>query len=192
MTAEQFLALKKDPLQKYKKLYSFAVEFSTKAHFLKSYGNLPYQAHLFDVEYVIVKFGYGEETVEGYENRIAALLHDTIEDSIYNYSDVKKIFGINVAEMVYLCTDFRGRNRKQRKPDALYEEMKGNPRAVIIKLADRIANVMFSIESGEMIDTYKKEHNHFKESLYTPGVGEEMWKCLDLLLIPSYQELLKN
>jgi (p)ppGpp synthase/HD superfamily hydrolase len=185
MTAEQFLELKKDELQRFKKLYSFAIEFSNKAHFLKGYGNLPYQAHLFDVEYVIVKFGYGEETVEGYENRIAARLHDIIEDSGYNYNDVKKIFGTNVAEMVYLCADYRGRNRKQRKPDAMYDEMRENPRAVIIKLADRIANVMYSIESGEMIDTYKKEHKHFRDILYTPGIGEEMWKCLELLLQPA-------
>jgi len=184
MTAEQFLELKKDELQKFKKLYSFAIEFSNKAHFLKGYGNLPYQAHLFDVEYVIIKFGYGEETVEGYENRISARLHDVLEDCGYNYNDIKKIFGINVAEMVYLCADFKGRNRKQRKPDVMYDEMRENPRSVIIKLADRIANVMFSIESGEMIDTYRKEHKHFKECLYTPGVGEEMWKCLGLLLQP--------
>ena len=182
MTAEKFLDLKKDELQKFKKLYSFAIEFSNKAHFLKGYGNLPYQAHLFDVEYIIVKFGYGEDTVDGYENRIAALLHDILEDTSFNYSDVKKIFGENVAEMVYLCADFKGRNRKQRKPDALYEQMKENPRAVIIKLADRIANVMFSIESGEMIDTYRKEHKNFKDKLYTPGIGEEMWRCLDILL----------
>ncbi len=182
MTAEQFIDLKKDELQKFKKLYSFAIEFSNKAHFLKTYGNLPYQAHLFDVEYVIVKFGYGEETVEGYENRIAARLHDILEDVGFSYGDIKKMFGLNVAEMVYLCTDFKGRNRTQRKPDVMYAEMRENSRAVIIKLADRIANVMYSIESGEMIDTYKKEHKHFKEQLYTIGVGEEMWRCLDILL----------
>lgn len=182
MTAEQFLDLKKDELQKFKKLYSFAIEFSNKAHFMKAYGNLPYQAHLFDVEYVIVKFGYGEETVEGYQNRIATRLHDVLEDCGYNYNDVKKMFGIEVAEMCFLCCDYRGRNRVQRKPDAMYAELKENPRAVIIKLADRIANVLYSIESGEMITTYKKEHKHFKECLYSQGVGEEMWKCLDLLL----------
>ena len=182
MTAEQFLALEKDPLQKIKKLYSFAIEFSNKAHFLKSYGNLPYQAHLFNVEYVLIKFGYGEETVEGYENRIAARLHDVTEDCGYNYNDIKKMFGINVAEMVYLCQDFKGRNRKTRKPDELYEEMVQNTRAIIMKLADRLANITFSIESGDMIDTYKKEHAHFKEKLYIPGVGEELWRCIEILI----------
>lgn len=179
MTAEQFIELKNDPLEKYKKLYQFAVEFSNKAHFLKGYGDLPYQAHLFDVEYVIVKFGYGEETVSGYQNRIAARLHDSIEDGGYNYNAIKKMFGQEIAEMVYLCTDNRGRTRKERKPDSVYKELKTNPRAVIIKLADRIANVM----SGDLNDTYINEHPRFKELIYTPGIGEEMWKCLDLILM---------
>lgn len=182
MTAEQFLSLRNNTLEKYRKLYSFSIEFSNKAHFLKAYGNLPYQAHLFDVEYVILKFGYGEETIEGFENRIAARLHDITEDCGYNFNDIKKIFGENIAEMVYLCQDHKGRNRKERKSDALYEEMKENPRAIVIKLADRIANVLYSIESGEMIDTYKKEHTNFKEKLHIKGVADEMWKCLDILL----------
>lgn len=183
MTAEQFLKLQNDPLEKYKKLYQFAVELSNKAHFLKGYGNLPYQAHLFDVEYVIVKFGYGEETVEGYQNRIAARLHDILEDCGFSYKDICKIFGVEIAEMVYLCQDNKGRTRAERKSDVLYTELKTNPRAVIIKLADRIANVM----SGDKNDNYRSEHPHFKSLVYSQGVGEEMWKCLDIILTPKVE-----
>jgi len=181
MTAEQFLKLNADPLEKYKKLYRFAVELSNKAHFMKGYGDLPYQAHLFDVEYVIIKFGYGEETVEGYQNRIAARLHDILEDCGFSYNSIKKIFGEEIAEMVFLCQDHKGRDRKARKPDSLYEELRTNPRAVIIKLGDRIANVM----GGEMNKTYIAEHPRFKEIVYEQGVGEEMWKCLDIMLKPK-------
>jgi hypothetical protein len=55
-----------------------------------------------------------------------------------------------------------------------------NPDAIILKLADRIAN----IEHGGKIDMYRKEQIDFKGSLFlsTPLDARVMWDYLDNLL----------
>ena len=54
-----------------------------------------------------------------------------------------------------------------------------NPDAVIIKLADRIAN----IEHGGKIDMYAKEYGAFKSHLYQADkVAAPLWDHLESLL----------
>lgn len=107
--------------------------------------------------------------------------HDLIEDTRENYNAVKSQSNVEVAEIVRCCTNYgRGRNRDERMPDWLYEEIKANPSATFVKLCDRMANAQYSKMTGsQMYDKYIKEHAHFKKMLYTPGYLEEMWKNLE-------------
>ena len=81
--------------------------------------------------------------------------------------------------MVYCVTDEIGRNRKEKKAKTL-PKTASNPDAIILKLADRIAN----IEHGGKIDMYAKEYDEFKGALFlnTPSDGKIMWNHLDILL----------
>ncbi len=66
-------------------------------------------------------------------------------------------------------------------PDYIYEEIKNTKYATFVKLCDRIANVTYSKESkSSMFNKYKKEHEHFKEMLYTLEY-KPMWEHLDKL-----------
>jgi len=107
------------------------------------------------------------------------LFHDIIEDTSLSYNKIKRIYGLEVAEMVYCVTDELGRDRNEKKRKTL-PKTASNPDAIIIKLADRIAN----IEHGGKIDMYAKEFSQFKSALElnTPKDGESMWVHLENLL----------
>ena len=156
------------------KIYKEARMVAVKAHSNQSYDEIfPYEKHLDDVVDVLKRYGFsGKYIVAGY-------LHNSIEDDGISYNDIKKHFGVEVAEMVYCVTDELGRNRKEKKEKTL-PKTASNPDAIILKLADRIAN----IEHGGKVDMYSKEYQEFKGSLYlnTPSDGKAMWAHLDTLM----------
>lgn len=156
------------------KIYKEARMVAVKAHSNQSYDEIfPYEKHLDDVVDVLKRYGFsGKYIVAGY-------LHDSIEDDGISYNDIKKHFGVEVAEMVYCVTDELGRDRKEKKVKTL-PKTATNSDAIILKLADRIAN----IEHGGKVDMYSKEYQEFKGSLYlnTPSDGKAMWAHLDTLM----------
>jgi len=165
------------------KEYREARLVAVRAHASQTYDEIfPYEKHLDDVVEVVKRFGYSGKYV------IAAYLHDILEDTGLSYNDVKRHFGIEVAEMVYCVTDELGRNRKEKKEKTL-PKTASNPGAIILKLGDRIAN----IEHGGKVDMYKKEYQEFKGALYlnTPNDGKEMWNYLDKLIDNKTCELVK-
>jgi len=156
------------------KTYKEARMVAVKAHSNQSYDEIfPYEKHLDDVVDVIKRFGYSGKFI------VAGYLHDSIEDDGISYNDIKKHFGIDVAEMVFCVTDELGRNRDEKKEKTL-PKTASNPDAIILKLADRIAN----IEHGGKIGMYGKEYEMFKGALYlnTPIDARVMWNHLDKLL----------
>jgi (p)ppGpp synthase/HD superfamily hydrolase len=163
------------------KMLRDALFVAENAHKNQNYDNIyPYMKHIYDVIDILKRFDF-----KNYKMLIAAALHDTIEDDGISYNDIKKHFGFEVAEMVYCVTDELGRNRKEKKEKTL-PKTASNPDAIIIKLADRIAN----IEHGGKIDMYAKEYDEFKGALYlnTPKDGKLMWECLDKLLSKNLVE----
>jgi (p)ppGpp synthase/HD superfamily hydrolase len=164
------------------KTYKEARMVAVKAHSNQSYDEIfPYEKHLDDVVDVLKRFGFSGKFI------VAGFLHDSIEDDGISYNDIRKHFGIEVAEMVYCVTDELGRNRREKKEKTL-PKTASNPSAIILKLADRIAN----IEHGGKIDMYNKEYQEFKGALYlnTPEDGKKMWEHLDSLLGIEIKELI--
>jgi len=154
--------------------YKEARMVSIQAHGNQTYDSIfPYHKHLDDVVDVIKRFGFSGKFI------IAGVLHDIIEDTSLSYNKVKKYFGIDVAEMVYCVTDELGRDRNEKHLKTL-PKIASNPSAIIIKLADRIAN----IEHGGKVEMYSQEYGEFRRSLFanTPTDGKRMWDHLDVLL----------
>lgn len=141
---------------------------------------LPYTWHLEQVVNVVKKFGQDAEIIEA-----AAWGHDLCEDAGCSYNDIKKRFGEEVAEIVYLVTDEKGRNRKERH-EKTYPALAKNEKAVIVKLADRIANVEAGLSSKDgKVEMYRSEYKYFKDTLFNEEHDEktlQMWKYLDQLL----------
>lgn len=163
------------------KLYLDAIRLAAARHALNNYDGQPYYVHFEDGEQVLKDHGEDDE-----QSLIQINLHDIIEDGGISFNDVKKKFGLETAEVVYLCTDNKGRNRKARKNQAFYDEMKESPctlQATKIKVTDRIANSRRSVKNGHgMGDAYKEEYAHFKEELYLVGHIDSMWRELDELM----------
>lgn len=155
------------------KLVREARMVAVKAHGNQDYdGIFPYEKHLDDVVEVLKRFGFGNKYL------IAGYLHDTIEDGAISFNKIKRYFGAEVSEMVYCVTDEQGRNRKEKKTKT-YPKIRENPDALIIKLADRIAN----IEHGGKVKMYSEEYELFRQSLYNHDrMCEPMWEYLESLL----------
>lgn len=157
------------------KMYREARMVGVKAHSNQSYDEIfPYEKHLDDVVEILKRFGFSGKFI------IAGYLHDAIEDDGISYNDIKKHFGIDIAEIVYCVTDELGRNRAEKKAKTL-PKTASNPDAIILKLADRIANV----EHAGKISMYAKEYGEFKEALFVNSKDEAkaMWDHLDNLLL---------
>lgn len=144
----------------------------------------------------------------------AALLHDTIEDARLTYNDVKRLVSshnsfhftdydkkenytycheltINeedVADIVYAVTNEKGKNRSERANDKYYQGIRENKFAVIVKICDRIANILYSkMMNSRMFDVYKKEHEHFINSIIEDKESE-FYKKIELHFTKLYNE----
>jgi (p)ppGpp synthase/HD superfamily hydrolase len=147
-----------------------------------TYDNLPYEVHL----RMVYDFGVRFEHLLPQNTKEYALAacwtHDTIEDCRQTYNDVKTACGEQVAELTYALTNLKGKNRKERAGDAYYEGIRNTPMARFVKLCDRLANVKYSLETGDnrMWQTYKQENPHFTSQLYDEAL-QEMFDELEKL-----------
>jgi (p)ppGpp synthase/HD superfamily hydrolase len=157
----------------------------------QKYGNdvikLPYSFHLYAVEAQAQKFKHiimGSEpisTITDIKFDMVAkgcIGHDLIDDARLCYSDIKRMTGKHVADIIYLCSDMRGKSRSERHSDEFFKELAKNERAVFVKLCDVIANSLFGVTTNsDMVNTLKSEYSKFKELCYYPQ-HEEMWEYL--------------
>lgn len=165
--------------------------FATQEHVVKRgqlYGNrLPYTHHLEQVAKIVSRVTLGTEDMI-----VAAWLHDVIEDCPgVKAKDITEHFGAVVAGLVSAVTNEPGPNRKARHA-LTYPKIRETENAVIIKLADRLANVS---AGGSLIEMYQKEHEEFrrqlgfKQSRVTANIimeeaEDRLWYRLDRILTP--------
>ncbi|MDP2692824.1 MAG: phosphohydrolase [bacterium] len=157
------------------KAHAFALE----AHGDQMYGKVPYSVHLTYVVMIAIKFIHNikEELREGIIQ--ACWTHDVTEDACVTYSDINKVFGEFVAEVVYAVSNEKGKNRKERNERTLPGIAK-NRLAVFVKLCDKIANTLYSKQdSSGMHAKYSSEFEHFKKALYIAGEYDDMWEYLE-------------
>ena len=177
----------------------------------QSYGaNKPYIFHLLDVFDCVKSFGFqscnNEEDVLGIV--AGALFHDSIEDARLTYNDVKYILkfrGLSEnqvfigSEIAYALTNEKGRTRAERANEKYYEGIRSTKYAPMVKYADRIANLRYSVmnsiehESEECIrkaKMYIKEMDHFNESVIRENVNIEY--TVPKLMIDESEEIISQ
>lgn len=92
---------------------------------------------------------------------IVALLHDVIEDTDYNYSDIEDCFGNKIAEMVLMLSNCKTR-KDISKLDLLKEKISSMTNdCLLIKIADRYHNVKYLDK-----DCTTVEHFYFIKKYY--------------------------
>jgi len=160
--------------------YEFAKAFASIMHLGQRYGTNPYDFHLEQVEKTLLSFGFHAEYLLA-----AAWLHDVVEDTPITHGMVKHGFDERIADIVYAVTNEYGRNRKERHAKT-YPKVKANKDALIVKLADRIANAESARDSGsDLFAMYAKEWLEFHDTLFDPSETDsrvlEMWECLRVI-----------
>jgi (p)ppGpp synthase/HD superfamily hydrolase len=156
-----------------------AQEYATRVHAAQTYDQYPYFHHLEAVYNVLIRAGFKEDDQQALDILTAAWLHDALEDTTTSYSDLKKLFGLNVAEMVFCVTDELGRNRKERHAKT-YPKVRSNTNAIILKLADRVANMLHSIstDNRDKLKMYIEEFPEFQTQLRLYKHADVLWDDL--------------
>lgn len=118
--------------------------------------------------------------------KAAIWLHDLIEDSHrVNYHTILDKFGKDVAEIVFLVTDNKGRNRAERHNEVYFSEIAASMDASLVKICDFYANSLYSRVSGSsMYSKYQKEFGTLREKLYRPEF-ETIFTDLSYVLNPD-------
>jgi len=153
-----------------------ARQFAIFAHGEQKYWKYPYVYHL-DCVVANLKNYSDEERVIGY-------LHDVVEDTEVTIAHIQNKFSIFVADCVYLISDPPGlKNRKEKKESVnrTLSQISGvSPynSVLIVKAADRLAN----LRMDKKFDMYKKEHEAFKLAAYRPGLCEDLWEMIEILV----------
>lgn len=161
-----------------------ARDYAAKAHEGQTYGSEPYTVHL-EAVVAIVRVAEGSELAE-----TVAWLHDAVEDTEATCIEIFHLFGPRVATAVKLLTDPEGYpNRRTRKAElhrilaTLDPSGPAERLALLVKAADRVANVRACVENHpDKLKMYRREHADFRGAAYRPGLCDELWTELDTLL----------
>jgi guanosine-3',5'-bis(diphosphate) 3'-pyrophosphohydrolase len=72
---------------------------------------------------------------------VAAVLHDTVEDTETSFDDLLARFGATVTDLVREVTDDKSLPKQRRKQLQIEHAASGSPRAKQLKIADKICNL---------------------------------------------------
>ncbi|MDM0006739.1 HD domain-containing protein [Variovorax sp. J22G73] len=161
---------------------TIARAYAVQMHGDQKYGIHPYVFHLDAVVALLQPYG---ETAQ-----VIGYLHDVVEDTEATVSQVQERFGDLVARCVSLLTDAPGTNRKERKAKtyaALAQVTGDEELALVVKAADRLANVRACVADGHraLWDTYRGEQPTFRAAAFRAGQCDALWAELDALLLPE-------
>ncbi len=153
--------------------------FALTAHNDRLYGDMPYSYYLDQVAEVAGR--YGEIAT------VVAYLHDVIGRTPICEADVLSIFGEKVGTLIGALSDEPGATATEAKLKT-YIKMKNTPKesslALLVKAASRLIDVrMSATHTGlDALKTYRSEQSSLRSAAYRPGLCDEIWSELDMLL----------
>ena len=93
---------------------------------------------------------------------IAALLHDTIEDTGVTKEELAQAFGTDVAELVVELTDDKKLPKAERKRLQIVNAPKKSVRAAVVKIADKISNLRGILSSPPIDWSVQRRREYFE------------------------------
>lgn len=123
-----------------------AIDFAARKHKdqrRKDATGSPYINHCIEVTRILSDEG----GIEDIEVLMAAVLHDTIEDTETSEAELRETFGDRVTDLVLEVTDDKSLPKQMRKDLQVEHASHSSHEACLIKLADKIANLRSLRES---------------------------------------------
>jgi guanosine-3',5'-bis(diphosphate) 3'-pyrophosphohydrolase len=117
-----------------------AASFAAKKHTgqtRKGDDGAPYINHPLEVANLLANVG----NVEDYDVLIAAILHDTVEDTGTTKEEIEELFGANVASIVMEVTDDKSLPKAERKQKQVEHAPHLSDGAKQLKMSDKISNI---------------------------------------------------
>lgn len=172
-----------------------AIEFATKKHkgqTRESNDNEPYINHVMRVYNTIIQYGYGvDENVA-----IAAILHDTVEDTNTSYEEICNEFGSIVMNYVLLLTNTVSSRQVGRHAyhEVNFHRIVNAPRQVqAIKIADMMDNLsdVATTFDKKFAEKYLDEKVSIVEAISSKWYNQPMYIDLKNIIREQYKLLKK-
>ena len=160
-----------------------AKDFAHARHAGQKYGDKPFMVHPEAVVKKAIKYGLPPEVIA------AAWLHDTLEDTYTEYTELIKEFGSEIANLVEAVSDEPSVNRRHRT--ALSKVRQCGTYVVALKLCDRIANIRACLEDEnlKLLKMYLGEQEQFFYALWQDQEWDEMWHELNTVMFMALQKV---
>ena len=161
-------------------------------HKSQRYGSYPYEVHLTNVVSILLHFG--AQLQKDTDLFSAAWLHDVIEDTDADKAWITSNCGEDVRKIVELVSNIKDPSKsKLENKEKTFKYIATNQDAIIVKLADRIANVEFSLLHGniEMIKKYKEEQSLIRDIIsheIETTIGKRLFLHLEEIINSSDSE----
>ena len=169
-----------------------AISFAAKKHKAqkrKGADNEPYINHPLEVLNLLTGVG----GVEDFDILIAAVLHDTIEDTATTKEEISEYFGENVCKMVLELTDDKSLPKATRKQLQIEHAPHISDGAKQIKLCDKISNIRDVTENPphDWSNERRREYVEWGEKVIAGlrGANENLENYFDRLTETARQSL---
>ncbi len=171
-----------------------AINFAAKKHSTqkrKGADEQPYINHPLEVLNLLADVG----KVKDYDVLIAAVLHDTIEDTEATREEITELFGDDVCEMVLEVTDDKSLPKAERKQKQIEHAPHLSNGAKYIKLGDKISNIRDVSENPPdgWSDKRRREYVEWGEKVIDGlrGVDENLENYFDELVLAAREAIEK-
>jgi guanosine-3',5'-bis(diphosphate) 3'-pyrophosphohydrolase len=133
----------------------------------------PYMNHLTDVAELVAKGTQGSDI----DLLVAAVLHDTVEDTDTTFEELSNAFGKRVADLVAEVTDNNALPKATRKLLQIEHAAHASPAAKTIKLADKTANLRALAASppADWTDERRQEYVAWAREVVAGCRGVNLW-----------------
>lgn len=171
-----------------------AASFSAKKHIgqtRKGKDEAPYINHPLEVANLLINIG----KVDDYDVLIAAILHDTVEDTDTTREEIAELFGENVASIVMEVTDDKSLPKAERKEKQVEHAPHLSDGAKQLKLGDKISNITDVMKNPPdgWSDQRRLEYVEWGERVVNGlrGVNENLEKHFDKLIAEAKNKIMK-
>jgi GTP diphosphokinase / guanosine-3',5'-bis(diphosphate) 3'-diphosphatase len=151
----------------------------------------PYINHPLEVANLLANVG----KVEDYDVLIAAVLHDTVEDTEATEEEIAKLFGEKVSRIVLEVTDNKSLPKAERKQLQIEHAPHLSDGAKTVKLADKISNItdVMNNPPAGWSNERRLEYLNWGEKVVAGlrGVNKDLENLFDEIVEKARQEIEK-